>query len=135
MALLESERARARHFLGYPSVQSMAASIALGVPAVSQPLFIVDAMFDKLSDGGVDAVRADLCQLEDIESQLSSARSRMKAKAIGELEMNPQEAAMLRTEFLYWQRRLADDLGCIPNPYAQMTFLGMPGGVQGKSVG
>ncbi len=135
MTLLASERARARHFLGYPSIESVAASMHLGVPAVSQPAFVVDAMFDRISVEGEEAVRRDLCQLEDIEAQLGQARGRMKAKAIGELEINPAEAAQLRGELVFWTRRLADDLGVVPSPYAQMHYMGMPGGVSGKSVG
>ncbi len=132
MAFTPEEEARILHHLGYADWQSLAQSIQLGYPAATQPLFLVRDSWNRLTPAGEASVRRDLCQLEAIECQMGDARSRFKTKKVGEVEMNPMEPAMLRNEFLYWQRRLADDLGVVPNPYAQATYLGMPGGINGR---
>lgn len=80
-------------------------------------------------------MRSDLCQCEAIESQLGSARSRMKAVKLGDLEVNQRETAQLRQELLFWQRRLADDLGVPFNPYSSMSYEGMPGGMNARVTG
>lgn len=135
MAFTDDEKTRVLHHLGYPDWQSLASSIQLGYPASTQPLFLVRDSFDRLSPGGEQSVRKDLCELEQIERQLSEARSRFKVSRVGEVTINTAETSMLRTEYLYWQRRLSDDLGVAPNPYAQASYLGMPGGINAKVTG
>lgn len=121
--------------LGYPSWQSLAQSIQLGYPAASQPLFLVYNSFNRLTPQGEENVRKDLCQCEAVEAQMADARSRMKATKLGELALNPVETTQLRNELTFWTRRLADDLGVVPNPYSQMNYLGYGGGVNGKVTG
>ena len=127
MAFTEAEKARVRHFLGYPSFASLAQSIQLGYPAVSQPLFLVDDAFHRLTQEGADAVRIDLCECESIERQLSKARTRMQASQIDDLHVNPEEASMLRRELTYWTQRLASDMGVPINPNAPSQFYGAIG--------
>ena len=133
--LTDEEKNRALHFLGYPNLSQLEQSIQLGIPAASQPLFLVLGAFDRLTEGGCASVREDLCQLESIENQLGSARSRMRASALGDLKLNGSETAMLRKELTFWTRRLADDLAVVPNPYAQAFYLGFGGGVNAKVEG
>ena len=132
----ENQRTRILHFLGYPNWQSLAQSIQLGYPAASQPLFLVYDAFFRISLEAVPTVVQDLCECEDIEKQLSGARSRMKATQIGDLKPNMHEARDLRRELTYWSRRLADDLGVNPNPYSQINSMGYGGGgVNAKVMG
>ena len=131
----EGQRDRILHFLGYPNWKSLAASIQLGYPAASQPLFLVYDAFVRMNPAAVPTILKDLCECEACESQISDARSRMKATRLGELQTNPQESRMLRQELAYWTKRLSDDLGVVPNPYSQMSYLGMGGGINAKVMG
>jgi hypothetical protein len=125
----EKEKGRIRHFLGYPSWSNMAASIQLGFPAGSQPLYILEQAFNRLLPDGEASVRTDLCECESIEMQLASARKRFRAQQLGNLKANLKETHQLRDELVFWQRRLADDLGVPFNPYSSMGYKGMPGGM------
>jgi hypothetical protein len=132
----EAQRTRILHFLGYPNWASVAQSIQLGYPAASEPLFLVYDAFFRISVEAVPTVLQDLCECEDIEKQISGARSRLKAAQIGDLKTNPNEARELRRELTFWTRRLADDLGVNPNPYSQMNYMGYGGGgVNAKVMG
>ncbi len=133
MAFTPQERSRILHFLGYLNVSQLAASIQLGIPTGSQPLFLVEDAMKRLFPEGEDSVRRDLCELESIEKQLGDARSRFKADSMGNLKMNRSEPMQLRQELDYWTKRLADDLGVFPNPYAQATGGG--GGINAKVIG
>jgi len=137
MTLTDSERDRVLHFLGYPSWSKLAASVQLGYPMASQPLFLVYDAIVRITAGGTESVRRDLCECESIEAQLRDARSRFKATSLGEITMNAQEPAMLRKELTYWTRRLADDLGVVANPYSQIEWNGgiSGGGAFGRVSG
>ncbi len=135
MAFTDQEKARVKHHLGYPDWVALSASIQLGFPAGSQPLFLVEQAFQRLTPGGEESVRCDLCNCEDIEAQLADARGRFKAKQLGELHLNAMEPAQLRQELVYWRNKLADDLGVVQNPYSQSAYEGMPGGINAKVTG
>jgi hypothetical protein len=137
VAFSDREQARIKHFLSYPDWVALAQNIQLGFPAASQPLFLVESAFQRLTDGGEESVRRDLCECEDIERQMSDARSRFRAKKLGNLELNPDEIKMLRREMLWWVTRLADDLGVVPDPYSQMMYqqISAMGGVNASVVG
>ncbi len=135
MAFTEQEQGQILHHLGYPSWTNLAASIQLGFPAGSQPLFLVEQAFQRLKPEGEEQVRFDLCNCLDIENQLGDARSRFKATALGELKLNAMEPGQLRQELTYWRNKLADDLGVVQNPYSQSAYEGMPGGINAKVTG
>ncbi len=124
MPFTDQEKARVLHHLGYPSFASLSNSIQLGYPAASQPLFLVEQSFARLTPGGEANVREDLCQCEDVQQQLVGARGRMKVCNVGEMKMNPLESAQLRRELAYWRTKLADDLGCSFNPYSNAAIGG-----------
>lgn len=134
MAFTEHEKARIRHFMGYPSFSALSASIQLGVPAAAQPLFILEDQFARITEEGVQAARIDLCNCEAIEAQLGDARQRMATTSVGNITMNPRETAQLRGELAYWVTRLADDLGSPVNPYSRAEFFGT-GGINGRVQG
>jgi hypothetical protein len=131
----DSERDRILHFLGYPKWTALAQSIQLGYPMASQPLFLVYDAFVRIDSGGVENALRDLCQCESIENQLADARSRFKATSVGNINLNAKETAMLRDELKFWTKRLADDLGVVVNPYSQMAWQGMQGGISTKVSG
>lgn len=137
MAFTPDEQARIRRFLSYPSWVSLASSIQLGYPAASQPLFLVDDAFRRLTPEAENLVRGDLAECECCEKQLSEARTRLKARRLGELELNPNEHRQVRRELLWWTTRLADDLGVIANPFSQMVYAAIDkiGGISGTVRG
>ncbi len=131
----DAQKDRILHFLGYPHWTALAQSIQLGYPMASQPLFLVYDAFVRLAPGGATNALRDLCQLEAIECQMADARTRFKASAVGTIKMNAGESRMLRDELEYWTKRLEDDMGIQRNPYSQMAYRGMGGGVNGKVIG
>lgn len=137
MAFSDTEKARIKHFLSYPDWVSLAQSIQLGFPAASQPLFLVESAFNRLTGGGEESTRRNLCECEDIERQMSQARSRLRAKRLGNLHLNPRELAQLRGEMIWWVTRLADDLGVVSDPYSQMMYAGARniGGINANVTG
>lgn len=130
------EKERIKYFLSYPDWVQLAQSIQLGVPAGSQPLFLVESAFNRISPEARESARKVLCECECTEAQISDSRSRMKVIQLGELKMNPREADMLRRELLYWVTRMADVLGVIQDPYSQMIYdgIGNIGGINARVV-
>jgi hypothetical protein len=126
--LNESERSRIKHFLEYPDWQSLAYSIQLGFPASSQPMYLLEGAFDRITNAALESVRKDLCELESIETQLGTARTRLPAEQLGNLKVNMKELPMLRRELVWWALVLANDLGVGPNPFSAMEILGGAGG-------
>lgn len=136
MAFTAEEQSRIKHFLSYPDWVLLAQSIQLGIPAASQPAFLVDDAFRRLTAGGEAGVRIDLCECEDIEVQLRSARGRLRASKIGNITLNPMELSQLKQELLFWITRLGDDLGVVPDPYSKMMYdgIGRAGSVSARVV-
>jgi hypothetical protein len=128
MAFTAQERSRILHYLSYPDWESLAQSIHLGFPAGSQPLFLVESAFGRMTADGEATIRRDLCECEDIEVQMRAARKRFAATQLGKLHHNPNEMNMLRRELTYWSLRLASDLGVVSNPYAAFEYSGAAGG-------
>lgn len=121
-------------FLGYPDWVSTAQSIQLGFPSTSQPLFLVRDSLKRISPTARAHVRQYLCELRSIEAQMSDARSRFEATQLDKLHVNPREIAQLNQQYVFWRRRLADDLGVVPNPYSQIDYNGLAGGMTAKVV-
>lgn len=132
MPFTQQEKSRIKSYLRYPDWQQLAASIQLGFPAGSQPLFLLEDAFNRLTTDGETSVRRDLCQCEAIDAQLADARSRFKATALGELKLRADETDALRKELDYWRGRLADDLGVVLNPYSTGAYEGNPGGLNAR---
>ena len=134
MAFTAREKARIKHFLSYPDWVSLAQAIQLGYPAASQPLFLVEDAFQRMTPDAEETIRQDLCECEDTERQISEARGRMKATQIGNLKTNPRETRQLRGELQYWAIRLADDLGVVSDPFSQAFHQGLVGAGGGRNA-
>src|SRR5262245_35605300 len=122
MAFTEHEKTRIRHFLSYPSFSSLSQSIQLGYPAASQPLFLLEDAFKRITPDWQTTDRQDLCECESIERQLSASRTRFKASQVGTVKVNGDEPDQLRRELKFWSARLASDMGVNPNPYSQFEY-------------
>lgn len=132
--LNQTERSRIKHFLEYPDWTSLAYSVQLGFPASSQPMYLLEGAFDRVTNAALESVRKDLCQLESIEHQLGEARSRLSAEQLGNLKVNMNELPMLRRELVWWALVLANDLGVGPNPFSAMEILGGSSGGRNARV-
>lgn len=119
MALTEQERAKIRYFLGYPNWSNLALSWGLRFPTELEAGYQINSALDRLTDEGVELVRADLRELEDIKTQLSKARRRLAASKIGEIATNPGELTALRGEYETWKKQLADHFGSVLNPWRE----------------
>lgn len=135
MAFQDQEKARIRHFLGYPSWGQLSNAIQLGYPSGGHPLFLLEQSFNRMLPDGEATIRKDLCECESIEEQLSGSRERMQAKSLGKLHLNPAEREDLRKELEFWKKRLADDLGVFPNPSSLMESQGSAGGINARVQG
>jgi hypothetical protein len=119
MSFNDHEKARVKHFLSYADWRQLSNSIQLGMPSAGLPLQLVEQSFQRLSPGGEESVRRDLCECESIEQQMSKARARFPASKLGELHVADNEPEKLRTELKFWCNRLCDDLGAFENAFSQ----------------
>lgn len=115
--LNETERAKIRRYLGYPNWSSLALAWGQPFPTHIEPEYYINDALDRLSDEGLELVRGDLRQLDDIEAQISGARKRLQASKVGDITLNPDELPSLRGEMENWKRQLADDFGSLLNPF------------------
>lgn len=131
MPFSDHEKARIKHFLHYPAWGALTNGVQLGIPAGSQAAYLVDQSFQRLTEGGIQSARLDLEHLELIEEQMRCARSRIRAKKIGEIETNLGEMDTLKGDLQYWTEMLANDMGVPVNPYAMEHLSGGICGARG----
>jgi len=129
--LNEVERAKVRRYLGYQNWSNLALAWGQPFPTHIEPEFYINDALDRLTDEGLELVRGDLRQLEDIEIQIGNARKRLQASKVGDITLNPEELPSLRGEMEHWKRQLADDFGSLVNPFRQA----MGGSRNGTVVG
>jgi hypothetical protein len=135
VAFTEAEKDRILYHLSYPNWRSLAQSIQLGFPAASQPMFLVFNSFDRMTAEAENTIRRVLCECEEVERQISDARKRLRAKVVGDVEMNPAERRELYQELRSWTQRLADTLGVVQNPYSQRVYEGAGGTINARVRG
>jgi hypothetical protein len=123
----EAEKERIRYHLGYGSADP-AAAISFGLPALIQPLFIVEKAMDLLPQPAEERVRKLLAVMDGIECRLVAAQDRLAAIRLGDLELRENEPDKLEREYYRWARRLAETLRVPLYPYAA-RFSGGMGGV------
>ena len=134
MSLTASEKERVQYHTGYGSV-SPAAAITYGLPALIQPLFIVENAMKYLPPESEDRVRRTLDVLDGVECKLVDAQDRLMASRLGDLELREDETDRLEREYFRWATRLAETLRVPLYPYAQRfrRFL-VSGGRSGGSI-
>lgn len=116
--LSEEEKARILHHTGYVLTDPVA-SIQLGVPRASQPMFLVMSQFNRIPEAAVGLIRNYIAILDGIEAKLIEAMDRFAASKLGEITLRDNETSMLEGEYARWAKRLADDLGVPLNPYSE----------------
>ena len=121
--LTEEEKARIRYHFGYPQTDPVA-SIQLGVPSASQPMFLLELQMNRIPDTAVALIRSCVARCDATEQRILECQERMAAKSIDEIDLNGNEATMLRTEYRYWVQKLADNLGAPINAFASAWQAG-----------
>lgn len=121
--LTEEEKARIRYHLGYPQTDPVA-SIQLGVPRASQPMFLVEGQMNRIPEAVIALVRRCMAYCDATDQRILECQERMAAKSVGEIDLNEAEADMLRKEYRYWVQRLADIIGAPINPFAAAFTAG-----------
>ena len=115
--LTEEEKARIRYHGGYLQI-TPASAIILGVPAATQPAFLVESAMEHIPDTAISIIRNLVAICDATERNIFESQRRMKVKSVDEIDLNPDEADQLRGEYRYWVQKLYDNLGCPINAYA-----------------
>ncbi len=108
--LTDAEKQRVAYHLGYPAVTT-AASVAFGVPTLTQTNFLVYNVLGRLLDSAIDQVRAISKTMDDIEAKLVEAQDRLAATQLEELHLREDETDKLEGEYRRWGYRLSDVIG------------------------
>ena len=124
--LSDLEKAQIRHHGGYTNVDPIV-SQQLGVPAMSQESYVVEAAMTRIRPEAVGLVRMSLQACNDSEKNLLSAQRRLKVKQVGNVTMRDDECDRLEREYSRWSKRLYEDLGAPRNPYSTRFKDGPPG--------
>jgi hypothetical protein len=133
MPLSDGEKQRARYHLGYPSL-STAASIQLGVPALTQTNFLVENALNRLLEESLPQVRAIVACMDGIETKLIEAQDRLAATQLSDLHLRENEPDMLEAEYQRWGYRLADIIGSPVYPYSMRYMGGGAGRISNMTV-
>lgn len=115
--LSDEEKARIRYYLGYPVAVDVS-TMTLGIPAVSQTLFIVEGQMNKIPEAAVGLVRNCLVNLENIEAKLSEAPEYFPAARVDGVELRDNHPQKLNEELRVWALKLAELLGAPVNAYS-----------------
>lgn len=129
--LTAAEKQRVAYHLGYPAVTT-AASVAFGVPTLTQTNFLVYNVLDRLLDSALDQVRQISKVMDDIEVKLIEAQERLAATKMEELTLREDEPDKLEGEYRRWGYRLSDIIGA--PVYAYSRRYGGGGGNVVQSV-
>lgn len=121
--LTEEEKARIRHHTGYPLVHGVS-SMQLGIPAVSQPMFLVELAMNNIPETAVGIIRNYIAIMDGIESRLLDSQTRFAATKLGDITLREDEPERIEAEYSRWARRLADDLGVPLNRFAERFSAG-----------
>lgn len=117
MAFSEDELSRILQYLGYPKQLATEQSMSNGVRLNSPSLDYLYTSLQRLSPEGEARCREDLCQLAQIDSELSKLRTKMAIASTGDVKFDVKQGRlMLLSDRARMVNQLADDLGAPPNP-------------------
>jgi hypothetical protein len=126
--LSDEEKGAILRHLGY-AITSSQPMIALGVPAFSQPSYLVQQAVQFIPSSKIGHIRILLSRLDDTERRIFDAQRRLKADKVGEVTINLGEADALQAEYVRWARWMADELGVPLNIYSYRFRNADGGGV------
>jgi hypothetical protein len=126
-ALTDAEKQRVAYHMGYPGVTS-AASVAFGVPLMTQTNFLIYNVLGHLLDSAIDQVRSISNTMDGIETKLIDAQDRLAATRLEDLYLREDECEALNKQYQNWGYRLSDITGAPVYPYSR-RYSGGGGGV------
>ncbi len=115
--LTDDEKVRARHHMGYLSVQA-ASTFQLGIPAGVQTQFMIEGAWEKILPAAENKVRVLLCRLDEIEEEIYGGIDLASVNAVGSIQVNPDRFRELGKYYRFARDSLANLLGVPPNPFA-----------------
>lgn len=120
----DAEKQRIAFHLGYPAV-TMAASVAFGVPVLTQTNWLIYRVLDGLLLGSaVDQLRSISKTMDDVLTKLIEAQDRLAATQLEELHIRGDETDALAAEYRRWGYMISDITGCPVYPYSQRYMQG-----------
>jgi hypothetical protein len=124
MPLVEDEKVKIRHHLGFLNV-SQVATFALGTPAAVETQFIIEQAMNLVLESALTIVRKHISILDMIEEQMVCDLELLAVTKVGEIDVNEKEHQKLRIEYSRWQSSLANCLGVYPNPWDKRQDMGI----------
>jgi hypothetical protein len=117
-SLSDAEKFSILRHLGYP-VTAAVASINLGFPAFTQPMWIVTQAMGLIPEAAISLVRLLVARCDETEKKMYEAQERLVAKRTDGVELNNDECDQLEREYWRWGYRLAELLGVPVYCYAR----------------
>lgn len=106
------------HHLGYMSQQTVL-TIGLGVPVMTQPMFLVAGAIERIPVASVGRIRRTIAILEQIEVALTGVVPQLLVDEIGGIKVRADAGDAIEHEYARWQQRLSNDLGVPINPMSE----------------
>jgi hypothetical protein len=129
----EENKNRARGHMGYVEVQQTA-TFFLGVPAGLQSQFPIELAWSKILPSSEGRFIEYLDNLDDLERQIVQNSENVEVEQVDEIKINPKAFSEVIKRYQYWQGKLANMLGVIPNPYDMRPYLGAGWSGNGGSI-
>lgn len=117
--LSQEEKTAVLLHMGYQAQQLAAASITLGIPAATQPQFLVAMALERIPESSVGRLRMFLANLARIEQRLMEIVEQVDADKVDNIVINKDATGALEAEYNRWVQRLSNLLGAPVNPYSE----------------
>ena len=124
MPLIEEEKVKVRHHLGFLNVAE-AYTFVLGTPAAVETQFLVEGAMNRVLESALTLVRKHLQVLDGIEQQKIDDLELLAVTKVGEIEIRADEQQALEQQYERWQASLANCLGIYPNPWDKRGGSGL----------
>jgi hypothetical protein len=117
--LSQEEKTAILLHLGYFAQSMSVGSISLGIPAASQPMFLVASAVERVPESAVGRIRLCLARLAVIEDALAKVVDQLNVDKVGDISMRSDAGDAIEHEYARWAARLANYLGVPLNPFAE----------------
>jgi len=117
--LSQEEKTSVLLHMGYQAQQMASASMSLGIPSATQPMFLVASALERIPESAVGELRRTLGHLERIKVRLMDIVEQLDVSEIGNIKLREDATNALEREYNRWAQRLSNLLGAPLNPYAE----------------
>ncbi len=121
--ITEEEKVRARAHMGYLNVAE-AYTFVLGTPAAVETQFLIEGAWSRVLVSAVPLFREYLATLDDLENEMKDGFAALQANRVGQIEIARDHMKQLSQQYDRWVGKLANLLGCPPNPFDKSRGLG-----------